>query len=56
MDPVQTSAQGMRDRRLRNAFGRNIAFHGSIEKMGDSVDELLSEVKDRIDAFAPGGG
>ncbi|HUT31719.1 MAG TPA: uroporphyrinogen decarboxylase family protein [Sedimentisphaerales bacterium] len=56
LNPVQTSAKGMRDRRLKNAFGRNITFHGSIEKMGDSVDELLTEVRDRIDAFAPGGG
>lgn len=56
LNPVQTSAKGMKDRRLKKAFGRNITFHGSIEKMGDSVDDLLAEVRDRIDAFAPGGG
>jgi uroporphyrinogen decarboxylase len=56
LNPVQTSAKGMDGRRLKNTFGRDITFHGSIEKMGGSLDELVAEVKDKIDVFAPGGG
>jgi uroporphyrinogen decarboxylase len=56
LNPVQASARGMNCRRLKNSFGRDITFHGSIEKMGEAADELLAEVEDRIDVFAPGGG
>lgn len=56
LNPVQTSTKGMDARRLKRAFGRMLTFHGAVEKMECCVDELVSEVKERIDALAPGGG
>lgn len=56
LNPVQTSVHGMDARRLKETHGRTITFHGAVEKMGSSVDELVAEVKERIDVFAPGGG
>ena len=56
LNPVQTSANGMDARRLKEACGNTITFHGAVEKMEASIDELVAEVKERIDVLAPGGG
>jgi uroporphyrinogen decarboxylase len=58
LNPVQTSAQGMDARRLKDAFGDVLAFHGGMEFIeGEaSVDEVVAEVKERVDILAPGGG
>jgi uroporphyrinogen decarboxylase len=56
LNPVQTSAQGMQARSLKQKHGKSISFHGAIEKTGGPVDQLVCEVKERIAAFAPGGG
>lgn len=55
-NPVQTSVAGMDARRLKQAYGGQITFHGAVEKLANPVDELVSEVKERIDVLAPGGG
>jgi uroporphyrinogen decarboxylase len=58
LNPVQTSAAGMEAHSLKEAFGDKLVFHGAIEHFeGDAaVETVVSEVKDRIDALAPGGG
>jgi len=56
LNPIQTSATGMDARRLKETHGSALTFHGGIEKMEGPVDELVAEVRERIDVFAPGGG
>lgn len=58
LNPVQTSSKGMAAERLKAAYGDAITFHGAVEGLeGDvSPDAVVSEVKSRIDALAPGGG
>ncbi len=58
LNPVQTSCKGMEARRLKQAYGSSITFHGAVENIeGDvSTDEVVAEVKKRIDVLAPGGG
>jgi uroporphyrinogen decarboxylase len=58
LNPIQASARGMDPRRLKEAFGGVLAFHGGVEAIeGDAtVDQVVSEVKQRIDVLAPGGG
>lgn len=58
LNPVQTSAKGMEGERVKAAYGSQITFHGTVEGVeGDvSVDQVVAEVKHRIDVFAPGGG
>lgn len=56
INPVQTSARDMEAGKLKQAFGARLAFHGAIEKMERSKDELVAEVKERIDVLGQGGG
>jgi uroporphyrinogen decarboxylase len=58
LNPVQTSAWGMEAERLKESFGNSITFHGAIENVEGEItsDEVISEVKNRIDVLAPGGG
>jgi uroporphyrinogen decarboxylase len=56
LNPVQTSATGMQAVRLKETYGTKITFHGAIEETGASLDELVSEVKQKIDTLSPGGG
>ena len=56
LNPVQTSAAGMNAQRLKATFGDTLTFHGAIEKMEASPEELVAEVKERIAVLAPGGG
>jgi uroporphyrinogen decarboxylase len=58
LNPVQTSTKGMEATRLKSAYGEAITFHGAIEVMeGDvSAEEVAAEVRQKIDALAPGGG
>ena len=56
LNPMQMSTDGMDQYRLKDAYGKDITFHGAIEKMEHSKDECVTEVKERIDALAPGGG
>lgn len=58
LNPVQTSTKGMEARRLKEAFGRELTFHGAIEGLESDppVDQVVAEAKERIDILAPGGG
>ncbi len=58
LNPVQTSAKGMEGERVKAAFGSQLTFHGTVEGVeGEAtVDEVVAEVRHRIDTFAPGGG
>jgi uroporphyrinogen decarboxylase len=56
LNPVQTSCKGMGGPALKQVYGQQITFHGAIEQMEQSVEELVAEVKERIDTLAPGGG
>lgn len=56
INPVQTSAKEMDARSLKSAYGDRLAFHGAVEKMEASKDELVAEVKERIDVLGQGGG
>jgi len=55
LNPVQTSANQMDGRSLKSNFGRELCFHGAIEKVEASKDELIAEVKERIDTLGPDG-
>ena len=58
LNPVQTSAKGMEASRLKDAYGNSIVFHGAVENIESDVspDEIMTEIKQRIDALSPGGG
>ncbi len=55
LNPVQTSASSMGGKLLKENFGDRLVFHGAIEKMEASKDELVAEVKERIDTLGPSG-
>ncbi len=61
LNPVQVSARGMDSRRLKESYGKDIAFWGGgvdtqyVLPFG-TLDEVADEVKRRIDDLAPGGG
>lgn len=61
LNPVQVSAAGMETQWLKKQFGRDIAFWGAgCESQGilpfGTPQEVIDEVKRRIDDMAPGGG
>ena len=61
INPVQLSARGMDATKLKNEYGRDIAFWGGgvdtqhVLPFG-TPEEVAEEVKRRIDELAPGGG
>jgi len=58
LNPVQASARGMAPTELKGTFGDVLSFHGAVENIEGnvSVDDVVSEVKQRIDVLSPGGG
>ena len=61
LNPVQVNATGMNSEELKNEFGDRIAFWGGgidTQKVmpTGSVEEVRSEVRQRIDDLGPGGG
>lgn len=58
LNPVQTSSKGMEANRLKDAYGNSLVFHGAVENIEGDVnpDEIIAEVKQRIDALSQGGG
>jgi uroporphyrinogen decarboxylase len=60
LNPLQPLAKDMDSERLKNRFGRRLCFHGGIDIQyvlpRGSVEDVRTEVKKRIGAFAPGGG
>lgn len=61
LNPVQVSARGMDTKRLKQTFGKDITFWGGgvdtqhVLPFGKQ-QEVIDEVKRRIDDLAPGGG
>lgn len=61
LNPVQTSAENMEPERLKREFGSKIVFWGGgcdtqkVLPFG-TADDVNQHVKERIPAFAPGGG
>jgi uroporphyrinogen decarboxylase len=61
LHPVQLSAKGMDAKKLKKEFGDRLVFWGggcNAQKtlQFGTPEEVREEVKQRIDAFAPGGG
>ena len=56
LNPIQTSAKGMVPEKLKADFGDRLTFHGSVEGLSGPIDQLVAEVRQRIDVFSPGGG
>jgi uroporphyrinogen decarboxylase len=60
LHPVQANAAEMLDSgRLKRLFHGKLAFHGGLDNQGKfhlSKEQVVEEVKDKIRAFAPGGG
>lgn len=56
LNPVQTSSEGMGADRLKRAFGGRICFHGAMEKIRGTREEIALEVERMMAAFKPGGG
>lgn len=61
LNPVQCSAEGMEPKRLKAEFGNALTFWGGGVDTQHTLpfgtpDEVYSEVRERIEIFAPGGG
>ena len=59
INPVQPRAVGMDTYRLKREFGKDICFQGGIDlqvAMQGTVEDVETEVKERIRSLAPGGG
>jgi uroporphyrinogen decarboxylase len=56
LNPVQTSSAEMDAERLKKDFGDRICFHGAIEKLDGSNEEIMLGVERMMNAFKPGGG
>jgi uroporphyrinogen decarboxylase len=60
LNPVQVSAKGMDSKRLKQEFGKDLAFWGAIDTQRvlpfGTPDEVAAEVRKRIEDLAPGGG
>lgn len=60
LNPVQVSAKGMDTKELKAEFGRDMAFWGGVDTQRvlpfGQPQEVIDEVKRRIDDLAPGGG
>lgn len=60
LQSLQPEAVGMDPRELKSRFGERLSFHGGISiqrtlPYGDP-EEIRREVRDRVEALAPGGG
>lgn len=60
LDPVQPRAAGMDPAGLKHDFGSVLTFHGGVDEQSTlpfgSPEDVRKEVKERINAFGPGGG
>ncbi len=60
LQSIQPGAYGMDLAKLKREYGKHISFHGSIDIQRTlpygTPEEVLSEVKDRMEAGRPGGG
>lgn len=59
LNPIQTTAKGMIPWELKEAFGRELCFHGSIDTQHalpfGTPEDVAAEVRDRIKALAAEG-
>ncbi len=61
LNPVQCTAAGMDARQLKKEFGQDVVFWGGGVDTQTTLpfgteEEVYSQVRERIDIFAPGGG
>lgn len=58
LNPVQPSAEGMKSVTLKRDYGDRLVFHGAVDQgpIEGTVDDVMAEVRRRIDALAPAGG
>lgn len=59
MNPIQPLAMGMDSRRLKEAYGNEVVFHGGIDiqrAINGSLQDVRNETALRIDSLARGGG
>lgn len=58
LNPVQPSAASMESEILKRDFGNQLTFHGGVDQkpLEGTEDNIRTEVRHRINAFAPGGG
>ena len=60
LQSLQPEAAGMQPRELKAEFGDRLAFHGGISVQKTmprgTPDDVRAEVRDRVEALAPGGG
>jgi len=60
LNPVQVSARGMDTKRLKEVYGKDITFWGGVDTQRvlpfGKPEDVVDEVKRRIDDLAPGGG
>ena len=60
INPVQPRAKGMDSVQLKSRFGDRVVFHGGVDVQQvlpyGTVEEVREEVRQRITAFAAGGG
>ncbi|HOZ47474.1 MAG TPA: uroporphyrinogen decarboxylase family protein [Candidatus Hydrogenedentes bacterium] len=60
LQSLQPEAEGMEPRALKRDFGDRLVFHGGLSIQRTlpfgTPDDVRAEVRDRIDALAPGGG
>jgi len=60
INPVQPRAKGMDSVQLKSRFGDRVVFHGGVDVQQvlpyGTIEEVREEVRQRITAFAAGGG
>lgn len=60
LNPLQPTAKGMDPRRLKNAFGRRLCFHGGIDSQfilaEGSPEEVRRHTEKVVDTLGAGGG
>jgi uroporphyrinogen decarboxylase len=60
LQSIQPEARGMDMRDLKGEFGHRLSFHGGISVQRampfGSPRDVRNEVRDRVEALAPGGG
>ena len=60
LNPIQTRARGMDPLELKNNYGQQICFHGSLDTQQTlpfgSEEEVSEEVRQRIETLGSGGG
>ncbi len=56
LNPIQKSVPGMQAMRLKEEFGDRLVFHGGVERMEGTTEELVADVRGCIDVLGKDGG